>query len=234
MTEPDTLLSLAQALADPIRLVILQHLMGGAATVSELVAVTGASQPNVSNHLGLLRRRRLVRSSKQGRQQVYELKNPMVAHLIESLSALSAGSPAAVRPSPALMKARTCYDHLAGQIGVRLFDALLSRQAISAPTTLRTSRNPGSPIELGARGPAVFAELGIDLDEVTRGRKPYAFACRDWTEQRPHLGGRLGVALWGRFIELGWVTHRPGTRVVLVTASGRQGLRKALNIGLPK
>ena len=221
------LFSLAQALADPIRLSVLQHLMGGPASVSELVALTGASQSNVSNHLALLRERRLVRAAKQGRQQLYELGTPEVGQLIESLTeAAGAPAPRAVEESPALAKARTCYDHLAGRVAVRLFDALLNRKAITTPTVLRTSKNPGSSIELGEDGNAVFSRLGIDVAEVMRGRKPYAFACRDWTERRAHLGGRLGAALWGRFVELGWVARRPGTRIVLVTPVGRRGFKR--------
>ena len=229
-TEP--LLPLAQALGDPVRLVLLHHLMGGPATVSELVSVTNATQPNVSNHLAVLRRSRLVRSVRQGRQQVYELRDARVAQLIESLAVLAGAAPEAVRQSPALVRARTCYDHLAGQIGVRLFQVLLSKRAITQPETLRTLRNPGSPVELGRNGPGVFAQLGVDVDDVVRGRKPYAFACRDWTEQQPHLGGRLGAALWGRFVELGWVARQPGTRVVLVTAAGRRGLARTFGISL--
>lgn len=226
------LLPLAQALGDPVRLEVLQHLMGGPTTVSELVSVTGSSQSNISNHLAVLRRSKLVRSVRQGRQHVYELRDERVAQLIESLSTLAGAAPKAVRQSPGLVKARTCYDHLAGQAGVQLFKVLLAKRAITEPETLRTLRNPGSPVELGKRGREFFGKLGIDLDEVVRGRKPYAFGCRDWTEQEPHLGGRLGAALWSRFVELGWVERQPGTRVVLITAVGRRGLARTFGISL--
>lgn len=232
MDDSGPLLPLAQALGDPVRLMVLQHLMGGPTTVSELVSVTGSSQSNISNHLAVLRRSKLVRSSKQGRQQVYELRDERVAHLIESLSTLAGAAPKAVRESPGLVKARTCYDHLAGQVGVQLFKVLLAKRAITEPETLRTLKNPGSPVELGKNGPEVFQKLGIDVDEVVRGRKPYAFGCRDWTEQEPHLGGRLGAALWGRFVEMGWVERQAGTRVVLITADGRKGLGKTFGINL--
>lgn len=228
----DPLLPLAQALGDPVRLMVLQTLMAGPATVSELVSITGSTQPNVSNHLAVLRRSKLVRSVKEGRQKVYELRDERVAHLIESLSTLAGAAPKAVRQTPALVRARTCYDHLAGQIGVQLFKALLARCAITEPETLRTLRNPGSPVELGMNGSEIFGELGIDVDEVLRGRKPYAFACRDWTEQQPHLGGRLGASLWGRFVELGWVTRQPGTRAVLITTQGRKGFGAKFGIEL--
>ena len=223
---------LAQALGDPIRLTVLQLLMGGPTTVSELVSLTGSSQSNISNHLAVLRRGKLVRSIKQGRQQVYELRDERVAQLIESLSDLTGAAPTAIRKSPGLVKARTCYDHLAGQVGVKLFRVLLAKRAITEPRTLRTLRRAGSPIELGKRGTEVFDKLGVDLDDVTRGRGPYAFGCRDWTEQEPHLGGRLGAALWGRFVEMGWVERLAGTRVVLITAAGRRGFERTFGVDL--
>lgn len=233
MRDTDLLSPIAQALGDPVRLMVLQSLMAGPATVSELVSVTGSTQPNVSNHLAVLRRSKLVRSVKQGRQQVYELRDERVAQLIESLSTLVGAAPKAVRQSPALVRARTCYDHLAGQIGVQLFKVLLSKRAITEPETLRTLKNPGSPIELGKNGHDLFQGLGVDVEQVLRGRKPYAFACRDWTEQKPHLGGRLGAALWGRFVELSWVTRQPGSRAVLITAQGRKGFGAKFGIELP-
>jgi DNA-binding transcriptional ArsR family regulator len=232
MEDAAPLLPLAQALGDPVRLMVLQHLMGGPTTVSELVSVTGSSQSNISNHLGVLRRSKLVRAAKQGRQNVYELRDERVAQLIESLSTLAGAAPRSVRQSPALVKARTCYDHLAGQVGVQLFKVLIAREAITEPETLRTLKNPGSPIELGRRGQEIFGKLGIDVAEVERGRKPYAFGCRDWTEQEPHLGGRLGAALWARFIEMGWVERQAGTRVVLITAEGRRGIEKTFGIAV--
>src|SRR5690242_10848020 len=114
------LVAVIQALADTLRLALLQALMSGPATVSELVALSGASQPNVSNHLALLRERGLVRASRQGRHNVYELRDATVAQLVESLSALAGdgvgdGVTTAAktrgRASPALAAARTCYDH---------------------------------------------------------------------------------------------------------------------------
>lgn len=230
MRGTDALLPLAQALGDPVRLMVLQTLMSGPATVSEIVSITGSSQSNVSNHLAVLRRSKLVRSIKEGRQQVYELRDQRVAQLIESLSTLAGPAPKAVRQTPALVRARTCYDHLAGQIGVKLFKVLLARQAITEPVTLRTLKNPGSPLELGKNGLRVFGELGIDVDDLLRGRKTYAFACRDWTEQQPHLGGRLGAAVWGRFVEMGWTARQPGTRAVLITAQGRKGFNAKFGI----
>lgn len=146
MRENDQLFILAQALADPLRLVMLQHLMAGPATVSELQSLTGASQSNVSNHLALLRERALVRATREGRYILYTLRDASVAQLIESLTVVAGMVPATLWKSPQLVAARTCYDHLAGRYGVALFDALLAKDAIKAPGAMRAE------VELGTRG----------------------------------------------------------------------------------
>jgi len=214
----------AQALADPLRLAVLQHLMGGPATVSEIVSVTGESQSNVSNHLALLRERGMVRVSRQGRQSIYELRDASVAQLVESLMAVAGAKPARYRESPPLARARTCYDHLAGRVGVALFDSLFSHGAVGGP------QEPKASLEIGPEGEAVFRELGIDLEEVRRERRRFAYACLDWTERKPHLGGALGAALWAKFVERGWVLKKPGTREVIVTDEGKANLESKLGV----
>lgn len=226
------LLNVLTALADPLRLALLQHLMGGVAAVSELVAVTGATQPNVSNHLNLLRKRGLVRAVRLGRQRLYELKDPLVARLVESLGSVAGGRRTPVAKDAALIEARTCYDHLAGKLGVRLFEALIRRKAIRMPAPLPAGARAGSthPLELGPAAEPVFAEFGITVQDALKGKRSPGYACRDWTERRPHLGGGLGAALWSRFVEEGWVQRKPGTRAVLVTPKGRQALKQRLGI----
>ena len=212
----------ARALADPLRLAVLQHLMGGPATVSEIVAVTGQSQPNVSNHLAVMREGGLVRAGREGRQRVYELRDASVAQLVEALTAVAGAVPARYRESPPLARARTCYDHLAGKVGVALFDALAARGAIGEPG------EPRGAVELGPGSEETFGGLGVDLEEVRGERRRFAYACRDWTERRPHLGGALGATLWARLVERGWVVKKPGTREVVVADEGKAGLREAL------
>ena len=226
MDENATIVGLAQALSDPLRLSILQQLMEGPATVSELMSLTGASQSKVSNHLALLRERNLVRATRDRRQSIYTLRDASVGQLVESLSLVAGAVPARLWKSPHLIAARTCYDHLAGRYGVALFDALLQQQAITAPTDQR------SDIELGSRGEEVFGKLGLDLKAVRRERRRFAFACPDWTERRPHLGGALGAALWAQFIERGWVVKQQGTRAIVVTDMGKQQFHQHFGIQL--
>jgi DNA-binding transcriptional ArsR family regulator len=214
----------AKALADPLRLAILARLLDGAAPVAELMSATGASQSNVSNHLALLRRRRLVRGARQGRQVVYRLAEPSVGQLIEALLSLGDAQTDAPRGAAPLALARTCYDHLAGRLGVAILDSLARLGAVS---------NPGitGVIEMGPRGRDLFGRLGVDVAGAAERRRRFAFACQDWTERRAHLGGSLGAALCRRFIEAGWVQPQQGTRAVLLTASGRRTLRRFLHLG---
>jgi DNA-binding transcriptional ArsR family regulator len=224
MNENDQLFTLAQALADPLRLVILQHLMEGPATVSELQSLTGASQSKVSNHLALLRERDLVHATREGRQMIYSLRDASVGQLVESLTVVAGMVPTRLWKSPQLVAARTCYDHLAGRYGVALFDALLAQDAIKQPEEMR------GDVELGSKGPEIFEKLGLDLKALRRERRRFAFACPDWTERRPHLGGVLGAALWAQFVERGWVVKQQGTRAIIVTDLGKQKLREEFGI----
>jgi len=224
MDEHTPIVGLAQALADPLRLSILQQLMESPATVSELMSLTGATQSKVSNHLALLRERNLVCATRDRRQIVYTLRDASVGQLIESLSLVAGAIPNKQWKSPQLIAARTCYDHLAGRYGVALFDALLQQRAITAPTTRR------GDIELGLRGEEVFGKLGLDLGAVRSLRRRFAFACPDWTERRPHLGGALGAAVWAQLVERGWVVKQQGTRATVVTDEGKQQLQKRFDI----
>jgi DNA-binding transcriptional ArsR family regulator len=224
MDENKHIVELAQALSDPLRLIILQQLMEGPASVSELTSITGESQSKVSNHLALLRERNLVSTTRDRRQVIYALRNASVGQLVESLSLVAGAVPTRLQKSPQLVLARTCYDHLAGRYGVALFDALLEQQAITAPKELRGN------IELGQRGEDVFGKLGLDLKTLRRERRRFAFACPDWTERRPHLGGALGAAIWAQLVERGWIAKQNGTRATIITDAGKQQLQEQFGV----
>ncbi len=219
--------TIAQALADPTRFAIVERLTDGPAAVSELVALAGEAQSKVSNHLAVLRERGLVSVTRLGRQRLYEIADPSVAQLVESLLVIAGRRPTRLELSPSLARARTCYDHLAGRLGVAIFDALVARRAVAQPD----ARYRG-PVGLGPTGEDVFGGLGVDLEETRKERRQFATACGDWSERRPHLGGALGAALWARFLEQGWVARKPGTRIVVVTERGRRRLRKQLGVGI--
>ena len=219
------LVAVAQALADPLRLAVLHHLMGGPSSVSELMTLVDARQSRLSNHLAILRARGLVRTTRQGRHVLYELQDAAVARLVESLSQIGAAPARAVKSAP-VARARTCYDHLAGRVGVAVFKALVAGGALVPPGDV-----PG-PVALGPRAPRVFAKVGVDLDAARHERRRFATACLDWTERQPHLGGALGAALWSEVVARGWIVRRPGTRAVLVTVAGTRGLKRTLGVVL--
>ncbi|MGH8013141.1 MAG: ArsR/SmtB family transcription factor [Candidatus Binataceae bacterium] len=236
MNTSDNPFSVAQALAEPLRLALLRHLMGGPATVSELVSTLDEPQSKVSNHLALLRERGLVHATRQGRQIVYQLRDRTVAELIESLMAASSPSPEITRKSPPLINARTCYDHLAGRLGVAVFEGLIANGAIVAlaipDAADQRSRQSWLKLELGPAAETVFGKLAIDTVAVARERRKFATACLDWTERRPHLGGALGAELYVACLSRGWVVKRPGTRVLTVTGSGRGAFKKHFGVRL--
>jgi DNA-binding transcriptional ArsR family regulator len=211
-------LDIAQALADATRLDVLHRLMEGPAAVAELVAHLGKPQSLVSNHLAVLKGAGLVASAREGRKSIYRLANPAVATLIESLAALSDGG-GDNRVTPALARARTCYDHLAGAMGVQLYEWLTSAKALA---------RDGDDLKLGPAGPAVFSRLGVDVTSAAKARRRFAIPCLDWTERKAHLGGSLGAALCESLVTRGWVARQPRTRALIVTTAGTRNLRKLM------
>jgi len=206
---------IAAAIGEPVRARMLYCLMDGhARTSTELSAVAEISASTV-------RAARLVKVVAQGRHRYYGLAGPEVAAVLESLNVLAGGQHSAFAPStpPRLRMARTCYDHLAGAVGVALHDRL---QALAwlAPTG---SAAPAA-YELTAQGAEVFAALGVDVASVRAQRRRFACACLDWSERRPHLGGALGAALLGVALRRNWLTQDLDSRALSLTSLGRREL----------
>ena len=220
-------LRLVHALDDPLRYAVLLRLLAGPATVSELAAYSGAAQPKLSNHLALLRDAALVTTSRSGRHVAYALADHSIAGVLEALEQAAGGGAHAASATPEIALARSCYDHLAGKLGVALFDALVARGAlcgVAARPSARKVRSGLGPVRLGAAAGDVFGAFGIDLDDVATRKRQFATACSDWTESRPHLGGALGAALQERLLRERWVLRRGGTRALRVTPAGRAHL----------
>lgn len=222
----DRRVRLLQHLADPLRLRVIERLArSGPATVSELAAELGAGIPQLSNHLRRLREAELVRALRTGRHAVYELADPTLGEILKALDRVT-GSPAQEappKPSPFVV-ARTCYDHLAGQLGVALFQTLVSRRA------LRSAKD--GTVELGPQADVLLSRLGVDPHHAAADRRRFAYACFDSTEHQPHLGGALGAQLARELAARRWIELQPGSRVVRLTRAGKAGLRRTLGLDL--
>jgi hypothetical protein len=208
---------------------MLAALMGGQPlTSSELAALAHISRPTASGHLGKLVAARLLTVSRKRRHSYYRIASPLVARMLESIKAVAAiETPARYQPrsaqDEALRFARTCYDHLAGKLGVAIADALLARRFIVL------TDEGGAVTAAGAR---FLTKFGIDLNTKSAGRRIFCRACLDWSERRYHVAGFIGAEILHRALELGWLTQRRDTRAVQVTAAGRRGLRDTLGVKL--
>ncbi len=223
----DPRIDLLKELADPLRLRVVDRLgQGGPATVSRLAAELDVALPQLSNHLRRLREAGLVRVERTGRHGVYALADPGLELLLPLLDRIT-GRVAASTGERASVggRSRTCYRHLAGHAGVRLYDALHRRDALR-------ERADGL-VDLGPSASEVFAALGLDIASIKRGRPRLAFECLDATERLPHLAGALGDALAATLFARGWVERETDSRTVRVTRKGANALRRTLDLELP-
>lgn len=226
MKDGPNIVGIAALIGDHVRAEILTALMTGQAlTATELTQVAGVTKQTVSAHLAKLLEAQLLAVEVQGRHRYYRLADRDVAHLLESLMGVAYRVGAVrVRSSPrepALRKARVCYDHLAGELGVLVFDGLEQRRY------LRTGS--GGP-ELTGPGRRFCDDFGIDLQALERERRPLCRTCLDWSVRRHHLAGSVGAALLGRCIDLGWARRARDSRVVSFSAAGESALRARFGI----
>jgi DNA-binding transcriptional ArsR family regulator len=215
----------AAALADPARAAMLDALVDGEPrSAGALAREAGVAASTASHHLGRLLDAGLIAVEPDGRRRAYRLARPEVAQALEALALISPPrTPTTLRRhtrAQAERAARTCYDHLAGVLGVAVCDALVAAEAIAPEGDFAYA--------LGPRADEAFGALGIELPE--RGRRAYARPCIDWSERRPHLAGALGAAVAETLMEREWVTRVRGTRALLVSDAGRDGLREALGL----
>src|SRR5581483_3468358 len=218
------LAAIGRVLADPHRAAILMALLGGEELAAgELGLRARASSSLASAHLSKLLEAGMIDVRPDGRQRYYRVASDQVAQAIEGLMAIAptrrVSSLREARQGEAIRQARTCYDHLAGRLGVAVTEALRDSGAL---------RPSDSGWELTADGEMRFTQLGIDVAHLRVQRRPLVRACLDWTERRPHLAGGLGAALAARLLERGWIRRLPNSRAVSLTAAGRRGLRSQL------
>ena len=220
---PDTQLSkLAAAIAEPARTRMLCSLMDGRArTSTELAALAEVSPSTASVHLSKLREQHLVLVVAQGKHRYYQIANQQVAAALESLLLIAgqfqAPTPRFTSSTPDhLRKARTCYDHMAGEIAVGMHDYLLQQKWITPKP------EDSSAYELSIEGIRALEELGIDIASVRKSRRRFACSCLDWSERTPHLGGALGAALLKLIMQKSWVESDLDSRVLRVTSKGKR------------
>jgi DNA-binding transcriptional ArsR family regulator len=219
--------SIAAAIGEPARARMLYCLMDGhARTSTELAVVADVSPSTASVHLGRLKTERLVGVRVQGKHRYYMLEGTAVAAALEALNVLAGGHRTAFVPTtPSRLRlARTCYDHLAGTLGVSLHDRFMSLRWMSARADDETT------YELNAVGSRAFAALDIDVEAARALRRRFAFACLDWSERRPHVGGALGAAVLTMALKRKWVVQELDSRALTVTRKGRQELQARLGI----
>ena len=221
MNDGPSIVRIAALLGDTARAEMLTALMGGQAlTATELAQVANLTKQTVSAHLSKLVAAGLLAVESQGRHRYFRLAAPDVAELLESLMgvAFRAGAlPLQPGPrEPAMRKARVCYDHLAGELGVLVYDGLVAKKLL---------RGEGDGWTLTRRGEDAFAKLGVDVAAAKAERRPLCRPCLDWSARRHHLAGALGAALLQRCLELGWCKRSRGSRVVAFSPQGERALR---------
>lgn len=218
-------MEVAAAFADDSRAAMVDVLLDGCDhTVGELARAAGIRPSTAVAHVTRLERAGVVATHRKGRERLVRLSGSEAAAAYEALSALAreertVGLRAWTRREE-LRLARTCYDHLAGRLGVAVTDAAVEAGALDAD------------FGLGLNADAWFGRLGVDLEALHRARRPLVRVCTDWTERRPHIAGALGAAVCSAFFDAGWAARQPTTRAVKVTSRGASSLR-GLGVALP-
>ena len=217
---------IASLLGDPARANMMTALLGGVSlTAGELAREAGVTAQTASSHLAKLSEGGLVTVRKQGRHAYFALSGEDVAGVLEKLMGLAArAGHSRVRPGPrepALRRARVCYDHLAGDLGVGMLEGLVARGVIAD--------REGS-LSLTAAGEGFLRSFGVEPDGLAQGRRPMCKACLDWSVRRSHLAGAVGRALLERIYARGWAHRVEGTRVVAFSAPGLRAFGEAFGV----
>ncbi len=216
----------AALLADPVRVAILLALSDGREmSAGELALVAGVTAATASAHLSKLAESGFIGMRRQSRYRFYQLTRPELTQAMEALAVVAPPSAPRThrqaRIGRAVRAARTCYDHLAGRLGVRVTGALIERGVLHPD---------GRQFQLTPAGETFLSGIGLDLAAVRASRRAFAPACLDWSERVPHVAGALGAALLGLLFERGWLERMPDSRAVQITGAGRRGLERTFGV----
>jgi DNA-binding transcriptional ArsR family regulator len=222
MKEGPDIAQIGSLIGDPARANMLTALTSGKAlTATELAGTAGITLQTASSHLSKLEAGGLITQRKQGRHRYFTLADDDVGLMIEGLMGFAAYRGFTRHRTgpkdPALRKARVCYNHLAGDYGVRMLDSLVAEEVIAGA---------GDRLQLTPSGEGKMTALGIDLPALARSRRPLCRACLDWSERRSHLSGSLGQALLTLFLDRGWAKREPDSRAIRFTGTGEREFAK--------
>ena len=222
-----TLSEIAAAVAEPARARMLCSLLDGRArTSTELAVIAGVTPSTASVHLQRLKTHGLTRVLSQGKHRYHSLAGADVATALEALNVLAGGTRTSFVPSTptGLRVARTCYDHIAGTLGVSLHDRFQTLGWLSSRS------RPDDVRDITANGASAFGSLGIDIEAIRASRRRFAYACVDWSERRPHLGGALAAAVLDLALKRKWVLQDLDSRALRVTAFGKREMATRLGL----
>ena len=221
MKEGPDISIVAALIGNPACANMLMALMAGPAlTATELAQEAGLTLSTVSGHLAKLERACLVAIERQGRHRYFRLADRDVAIALEGLMPVAArAGHLRIRTGPRdpeLRRARSCYDHLAGDLAVKMFDRFLQRRLLATR---------GDDLRVTEDGRHFFAKSSIDVEALARARRPLCRPCLDWSERRSHLSGTLGSAIFDHILARGWAVREGGTRIVRFSAAGEQKMQ---------
>jgi len=228
MSNAPQIAEVAALVGDPARANILCALLDGRAlTATELAFAARVSPQTASGHLGKLLGARLPLNVKQGRHRYYRIAGPQVGQMLESIMNVALSGPPRFQPKSKadepLKFARTCYDHIAGVLGVEIAERLGEREFVIL------GEEAG---EVTDRGAAFLTKLGVDLSAARARRRIFCRPCVDWTERRSHIGGAVGAAIANRCFELNWIERTRDSRALIVTPEGRRSLAEVLGVSV--
>lgn len=226
MKDGPNIARIAALVGDPARANMLTALIdGGALTATEMAMEAGVTKQTASAHLGQLAQAELITRTVQGRHHYFRLAGPEVAALIEALmgvAELRGGKRTRTGPrDPEMRRARICYDHLAGELGVHMHDRMIAIGWVAAAAS--------DSIALTDVGRKALTGFGIDIESLDKMRRPVCRPCLDWSMRRHHLAGSVSAALLERFVDLNWMARASDSRIIRVSSSGEAAFRKLLS-----
>ncbi|WP_263559848.1 ArsR/SmtB family transcription factor [Paenibacillus polymyxa] len=226
MSTQSNVAMIASLVSEPSRAAILTALLDGRFhTASELAHMAGIKPQTASFHLAKMTEAQVITVEKQGRHRYYGIQDPEVAQVMESL--LSIAPPVPIKSfkqaseNEAIRLARTCYDHVAGHLGVQIMSFFMQKGILSEDQ---------DGLHITQQGEIFFTDFQINLKNTRQKRRSFSHKCLDWSERRHHLAGALGSALLDRLFELHWVEHLPTTRAIRITAEGKRGFKEVFSI----